>query len=481
MRIENIHFKNIGVFDDELIEFEPTGKDNQAEIHIITGPNGSGKSTILYGLASVFDFFEKGHEKHTSNHFYKRFRQFTGYWNDSADILESPTRQPISELDVTFDNDKPVKVYGCQQCQSIHSIIYPVEEKYYTRAIDLMPKGIVPPPSIREIRYYQQEIPKANRPNNPFEFAAFAYSGYRYVESLKVHGAKEFNDNPLRQSLEFVKKWDKNSDEYNINQWIANNISKRSISKDKNDEKAHQRYAKTIHDLENMLGEILGQRIEFEVGLDPLNLYVKTENTLLDFDVLPDGMRSLISWIADLMMRLDELKWIDDTPIFERRLFLFLDEIEVHLHPKWQRNVLPIVQKLFKNAQIFITTHSPFVVNSVDNAWIHPIRLEGNKAIMGKAFRSKSGFSYPYILREVFDIRERFGVGVETKLSDFYESLEEFLKTANYENYENKLKKLNKIGNHLRKQSLELNTTIEYEMRQLDNTIENEILNEKVL
>ena len=55
MRIENIHFKNIEVFDDELIEFEPTGEENQTEIHIITGPNGSGKSTILYGLASAFE------------------------------------------------------------------------------------------------------------------------------------------------------------------------------------------------------------------------------------------------------------------------------------------------------------------------------------------------------------------------------------------------------------------------------------------
>ncbi|MBK7937436.1 MAG: ATP-binding protein [Lewinellaceae bacterium] len=52
-------------------------------------------------------------------------------------------------------------------------------------------------------------------------------------------------------------------------------------------------------------------------------------------------------------------KWENDTPVFERNFILFLDEIEVHLHPAWQRKILPAVQKLFPNAQIFISTHSP--------------------------------------------------------------------------------------------------------------------------
>jgi len=471
MRIENIHFKNIGVFDDEKIEFQPTGKENQAEIHIITGPNGSGKSTILYGLASAFDPLSRGFELYPSNLFYKRFRYFTSEKKERNEI----PKEKLSDLYVNFDNEEWIRVYGSKNSKNIAQQIYPPEYDHdSTTALSTYQEHK------SKIKNYQQTIWHKQKPKEEFDFAAFAYSGYRYVQGFKINGVKEFNDNPLHQSLEFVKKWDKDSDDYNINQWIANNISKRSISKEQGDKKAHKRYAQTISDLENILSEILEQTIKFDIGLDPLNLYVKTENTLLDFDVLPDGMRSLISWIADLMMRLDELKWVDDTPIFERRLFLFLDEIEVHLHPKWQRNILPIVQKLFKNAQIFVTTHSPFVVNSVDNAWIHPIRLEGNKATMEKSFKSKSGFSYPYILREVFGINGRFGVDTEMKLSDFYENLEEFLKTANYENYESKLKKLNKTGNYLRKQSLELNTTIEYEMRQLDKIIENEILNEKV-
>ncbi len=448
MRIESIHFKNIGVFDDELIEFEPTGKDDQAEIHIITGPNGSGKSTILYGLASAFGDDNVLHDI-KGNFLYKRFR----YYNSMQDKSSEDEKLPKSEVLVNL-GDEEVRVYGCENCNMLH--------------VDKGNKG--------KVHIY--DVLRKTESNIILDFAAFAYSGYRYIQGSKINGVREFKGNALYDSLFFVK--DRQSDDYNINQWIANNISKRSIAKEKGDKKAHKKYAQTVIDLENILSQILGQTLEFEIGLDPLNLYVKTENALLDFDVLPDGMRSLISWIADLMMRLDELKWVDDTPIFERRLFLFLDEIEVHLHPKWQRNILPIVQKLFKNAQIFVTTHSPFVVNSVDDAWIHPIRLEGNKATMEKSFKSESGFSYPYILREVFGIEERFGMDAQTKLEDFYEIRDEILRTANQKNYITKLKKLDKVGNYLRKQSLELNTIVESEMRQLNTIIENEILNEKV-
>ena len=84
----------------------------------------------------------------------------------------------------------------------------------------------------------------------------------------------------MRDSLLFIKNYQ--SDDYNINQWIANNISKRSISKEKGDKKAHKKYAQTVSNLENILSQILEQSIEFDIGLDPLNLFIKTNNTLLD-------------------------------------------------------------------------------------------------------------------------------------------------------------------------------------------------------
>lgn len=46
---------------------------------------------------------------------------------------------------------------------------------------------------------------------------------------------------------------------------------------------------------------------------------------------------------------------------------LLIDEIENHLHPKWQKKVIGLIQKYFPKLQLIITTHSPFVISSVDN------------------------------------------------------------------------------------------------------------------
>ncbi|MCK5522118.1 MAG: AAA family ATPase [Thiomargarita sp.] len=96
----------------------------------------------------------------------------------------------------------------------------------------------------------------------------------------------------------------------------------------------------------------------------------------LEFEVLPDGLKSIISWLSDLFMRMDRIPWLDDCRILERRFILFLDEIEIHLHPIWQRKILPVIQKLFPNAQIFVSSHSPFIVASVSDAYVYKFRLE---------------------------------------------------------------------------------------------------------
>jgi predicted ATP-binding protein involved in virulence len=75
--------------------------------------------------------------------------------------------------------------------------------------------------------------------------------------------------------------------------------------------------------------------------------------------------------VADLSLRLETIPWVNTGDVFLQPLILLLDEVDIHLHPKWQRLILPAVQKLLPNAQIFASTHSPFVVGSVKDAWIY--------------------------------------------------------------------------------------------------------------
>lgn len=392
MKIRKLQLKNIGVFDDETIEFQPCPTKDKAEIHIFTGQNGSGKTTILQSLASVFDdtkvdlsaenIASKLHhygyigmdvDYQLSNNFRKRYR-------------------PPGEFEVTFANGDRTKLQS--KSNQIDYITSPVIYSYSGFASG-----------------------RKNISSEKFIFAVFAFSGYRKIEYERVEALYEPKDfNPLSQSLNFFKDYSK-SNQLTINQLIANNISKSAIEKERNEEKS-KKFTNVLKSIEQAIYEITGWKVEFDIETEPTNLITKVNGEELDFDVLPDGLRSLISWIADLLGRVDLLKWQDDLPIFEKNLILLLDEIEVHLHPAWQRKVLPVVQKLFKNSQIFVSTHSPFVVNSVDDAWVYKLELENGKAKVGEPIRTENSNSITQVLREIFDVYGLFGKEVQDKIDE---------------------------------------------------------------
>jgi hypothetical protein len=80
---------------------------------------------------------------------------------------------------------------------------------------------------------------------------------------------------------------------------------------------------------------------------------------------LSDGERGLLALVFDLTRRLAIANPERDDPIAEGVALVLIDEIELHLHPKWQRNVLPRLCDTFKACQFVVTTHSPLVLGEV--------------------------------------------------------------------------------------------------------------------
>jgi predicted ATP-binding protein involved in virulence len=414
MKIRKLQLKNIGVFDDEEIEFKECEfnkgkeiKDRKAEIHILTGENGSGKTTILQALASSYKHdlnphtevtaFEEDihnginiletHNKISKNEFNKKFRFFEFDGKETCKSFVRIFNEKKQEL---------AEVFGCPSCKTVHVLETNILSKLSLKKNPLKE-------SLR------------------LGSAAFTYSGYRRIKDEPIEIGKDNSENPLYQALDFIK--DENS-KFNVNQWLGQNLLNSSLAQTKKkldeakifDEKI-KRFEKVINDI--IADETKDNEIRFEMQSATKLVLIKNEQEL-DFDVLPDGLKSLISWIGDLLMRLDSLKWKDDTPIFDREIILFLDEIEVHLHPAWQRKVLPIIQKLFKNAQIFVSTHSPFVVNSVDDAWVYKLKVdEHGKAHCEEPIESENSNSITQVLREVFGIEQWFGLEVQNTFEDF--------------------------------------------------------------
>ena len=99
----------------------------------------------------------------------------------------------------------------------------------------------------------------------------------------------------------------------------------------------------------------------------------------LPLNVLSQGTQSLIQWLARLLIGMAEYY---DYPedIEKRHGVLIIDEIDAHLHPSWQRRIIPALTGHFPNLQIFCSTHSPLMLSGLKAGQVHLLigtRMEG--------------------------------------------------------------------------------------------------------
>jgi predicted ATP-binding protein involved in virulence len=92
------------------------------------------------------------------------------------------------------------------------------------------------------------------------------------------------------------------------------------------------------------------------------------ENLRLHFSQLSDGYRCMISLIADIAYKMSILNpQLKERAISETTGVVLIDELDLHLHPKWQREVVGDLKKIFPNVQFIATTHSPFIIQSLED------------------------------------------------------------------------------------------------------------------
>ncbi len=95
----------------------------------------------------------------------------------------------------------------------------------------------------------------------------------------------------------------------------------------------------------------------------------------LTFPELSHGTRSVLSWVSQLMLGMAEhYEYYDDWK--RRRGIFIIDEIDAHLHPSWQRRVIPTLQRHFPNVQIFASTHSPMMVAGLKKGQVHLLKRD---------------------------------------------------------------------------------------------------------
>ena len=131
------------------------------------------------------------------------------------------------------------------------------------------------------------------------------------------------------------------------------------------------------------------------------NINTKKEESL---DNKSDGEKAIITLIADIAYNLSIAKdFSKDDDFLKSPGIVMIDEIETHLHPKWQREILPILSKLFPNVQFFIATHSPQIVASVQSNSVFVC----NNFTVEKVHLKTLGEDTNSILVEIFNATDR--------------------------------------------------------------------------
>ncbi len=88
---------------------------------------------------------------------------------------------------------------------------------------------------------------------------------------------------------------------------------------------------------------------------------------LTPFNYLSDGYRNMVAMVADIAHRASRLNPHHEAQAaINTHGVVLIDEIDLHLHPRWQRQVVRDLQKVFPNLQFIATTHSPFILQSLD-------------------------------------------------------------------------------------------------------------------
>ena len=143
---------------------------------------------------------------------------------------------------------------------------------------------------------------------------------------------------------------------------------------------------------------------DLSVSLKDHELRLRIGERFQAFEMLSAGYQNVVALVADLARRAAVLNpQYGERAAFETPGVVLVDEIELHLHPKWQRTVIGSLRRSFPKMQFILTTHSPQVLSTVER---EQVRLfEDNRLVAARGF--VEGRSSNELLEDIFGVPAR--------------------------------------------------------------------------
>jgi hypothetical protein len=158
-----------------------------------------------------------------------------------------------------------------------------------------------------------------------------------------------------------------------VAQWVVN-VDYRAAHKDRHAAAQRDAFFRTLAALTP------GLEARFDsIEKNTWRVMVKTADGVVPLDRISQGTSSVFGWVGTLLRRMYEI--YPDAEVPESRpAIVLVDELDAHMHPAWQRSIVPAIRELFPNTQAIATTHSPLIVGGLEREELIAVRREREDA-----------------------------------------------------------------------------------------------------
>jgi hypothetical protein len=224
-----------------------------------------------------------------------------------------------------------------------------------------------------------------------------------------------------------------NNDIFNVEDWLLQAYLAKLQGDEKTKEKATKIIVKAIEVLcDGLLPDVKNIWFKSEDKGQSFDNYLafKTDYGQIRLRDLGYGYQTMLAWVLDLVRRMFERYPDSPNPIREPAIVL-VDEIDLHLHPEWQRKIIAHLTKYFPNTQFIVTAHSPLVVQSAEKINLVLLEKEGDHVnIRQPKIPTYQGWSLEEILTDVMGLDDRTHSDVYL---DLYDRFEKAVEAEDYE------------------------------------------------
>lgn len=187
---------------------------------------------------------------------------------------------------------------------------------------------------------------------------AFSAEEPKSIEKVKLKTTYGIDESPRNKFLKYM-----------LDQKMVQALALSDGNKEK--AKTLQKWFDQIQNILRQIYEDDSIELKFDEDTFQFIIYEKGREPF-DFNEASDGFSAILDIVVDLMMRLQGQS-AKRLLKYDKPGIVLIDEIENHLHLQMQRNVLKFLTELFPNVQFIVSTHSPFVLNSIDNVTIYDL------------------------------------------------------------------------------------------------------------